>query len=301
MTPLLAGLIALLLAGGALVLWAAWIEPRSLTVTRVEIASPAWPGSAGVLRIALLSDLHAAGPHELPAHYVEVVARANAEQPDLVLLLGDYVGRHRAKTASVAPEVIAPVLGRLRAPLGVYAVLGNHDWRLGGARVARALAAAGIAVLENAARRLPRGGGDCWLLGVGDATLGADRLAATLAQVTDDAPALLMTHSPDVFPEVPARVALSVAGHTHGGQVRLPFLGALYVPSRYGLRYAYGHLIEDGRHRFVTRGLGHSILPVRFLCPPEIVVITLRSASDAQADAASTAATKASSLAGSRA
>jgi len=298
---LLAGLIGLLLAAGGLVLWAAWFEPRSLSVTRLEIASRAWPGSAGALRIALLSDLHAAGPHDLPARYAQVVARANAEAPDVVLLLGDYVGRHRAKTASVAPEAIAPVLGRLRAPLGVYAVLGNHDWRFGGRRVARALAAAGIEVLDNAARRLRRAGGDCWLLGVGDATVGADRLAATLAQVTDDAPALLMTHSPDLFPEVPARVALSVAGHTHGGQVRLPFLGALYVPSRHGLRYAYGHLVEDGRHRFVTRGLGHSILPIRFLCPPEIVVITLRSAGEAQADAASTAAMKASSLAGSRA
>jgi predicted MPP superfamily phosphohydrolase len=298
---LVSALLGLLLAGGALALWAAWIEPRSLTVTRLEIASPAWRGSAGALRIALLSDLHAAGPHDLPARYAQVVARVNAEGPDLVLLLGDYVGRHRVKTASVAPEVIAPVLGRLRAPLGVYAVLGNHDWRSGGARVARALAAAGIEVLDNAARRLRREGGDCWLLGVGDASLGADRLAATLAQVTDDAPALLMTHSPDLFPEVPARIALSVAGHTHGGQVRLPLVGALYVPSRYGLRYAYGHLVEDGRHRFVTRGLGHSVLPIRFLCPPEIVVITLRAASDAQADAASTAAMKASSLTGSRA
>jgi hypothetical protein len=278
-TALLLTIVAvLLLAGAALALWAAWIEPRSLTVTRLEIASPGWPSTVPPLRIALLSDFHAAGPHDLPARYAQVVARANSEAPDLVLLLGDYVARHRVKTASVPPEAIAPVLGRLRAPLGVYAVLGNHDWRAGGARVARALAAAGIAVLDNAVVRLPRAGGECWLLGVGDATLGADRLAATLGQVTDDAPALLMTHSPDVFPEVPARVALSVAGHTHGGQVRLPFLGALYVPSRYGLRYLYGHLIEDGRDRFVTRGLGHSILPVRFRCPPEVVVITLRAA-----------------------
>jgi len=298
---LVAGLIGLLLAGGALALWAAWIEPRSLTVTRLEIASPAWPGSAGALKVALLSDVHASGPHDLPARYAEVVARANAEVPDLVLLLGDYVDRRRVKTAFVPPEVIAPVLGRLRAPLGVYAVLGNHDWRIGGARMARALAAAGIEVLDNAARRLRRESGDCWLVGIGDASLGADRLATTLGQITDDAPALLMTHSPDIFPEVPARVALSVAGHTHGGQVRLPLVGALYVPSRYGLRYAYGHLVEDGRHRFVTRGLGHSILPIRFLCPPEIVVITLRSASDAHLDAASTAAMKASSRAGSRA
>jgi predicted MPP superfamily phosphohydrolase len=246
-------------------------------VSRLEIATPAWPADAMPLRIALLADIHAAGPHDLPARCARVVARANAEAPDLVLLLGDYVDRRRIKTAFVPPEVIAPVLGRLRAPQGVYAVLGNHDWEVGGARVARALGAAGIEVLDNAARRLRRAGGDWWLVGVGDASIGADRLAATLAQVTDAAPALVMTHSPDIFPEVPARVALCVAGHTHGGQVRLPLVGALYVPSRYGRRYAYGHLVEAGRHLVVTRGVGHSVLPVRFLCPPEIMVITLRS------------------------
>ena len=281
MTTLLAsGLIGLLLAGVGLAVWAFWIEPRALTVTRLEIASPAWPRAAGPLRIALLSDIHAAGPHDLPARCAQVVAQVNAEAPDLVLLLGDYVDLRPIKTAFVPPEVIAPVLGRLQAPLGVYAVLGNHDWRVGGARIANALTAAGIEVLDNVARRLEREGGACWLAGVGDASVGADRLAATLAQISDGAPALLMTHSPDVFPEVPARVALSVAGHTHGGQVRLPFLGALYVPSRHGRRYAYGHIVEDGRHLFVSRGLGHSVLPMRFLCPPEIVLITLRHAAD---------------------
>ena len=268
--------LAVLLSGVALAVWAFWVEPRSLTLTRLEIASPAWPQTAPPLRIALLADIHAAGPHDTPARCARVVARANAEGADLVLLLGDYVDLRRVKTAFVAPEVIAPVLARLQAPLGVYAVLGNHDWEIGGARMARALAAAGIQCLDNAVWRLQRSGGDCWLVGVGDASLGADRLAATLEQITDLAPALLMTHSPDVFPEVPARVALSVAGHTHGGQVRLPWVGPLVVPSRYGKRYAYGHIVESGRHLFVSRGLGQSVLPMRFLCPPEIVVITLR-------------------------
>ncbi len=119
------------------------------------------------------------------------------------------------------------------------------------------------------------GGHDFWLAGIGDAWSGADDLAATLEQVTDAAPVLAMTHCPDVFPEVPAQVALTVAGHTHGGQVRLPWLGALVVPSRWRRRYAYGHIVEHGRHLFVSRGLGHSLLPVRFLCPPEIALITL--------------------------
>lgn len=289
-------LIALLLAGGGLAVWAFWIEPRSLTVTRLEIASPAWPRTAPELRIVLLSDIHAAGPHDLPPRCAQVVERANAEAPDLILLLGDYVDDRRLRTAFVPPEVIAPVLGRLRARLGVYAVLGNHDWRVGGLRTARALAVAGIAPLDNAVQRLALAGGDCWLAGIGDASVGGDRLAATLAQVPDDAPVLLMTHSPEVFPEVPERVALSVAGHTHGGQVRLPLIGAVYVPARCW-RYVYGHMVEGGRHLFVSRGIGQSTVPVRFLCRPEIVVITLRHGPEAQADAASAAATNASSRA----
>jgi uncharacterized protein len=276
--------------------WAFWIEPRSLTVTRVEIASPAWPGTAPELRIVLLSDIHAAGPHDLPPRCAQVVERANAEAPDLILLLGDYVDERRFKTAFVPPELVAPVLGRLRAPLGVYAVLGNHDWRVGGFRTARALAAAGIEPLDNDVRRLRLAGGDCWLAGIGDASVGGARLAATLDRVSDEAPVVLMTHSPEIFPEVPEHVALAVAGHTHGGQVRLPLIGAVYMPARCR-RYVYGHMIERGRHLFVSRGIGQSTLPVRFLCPPEIVVITLRSGPGAQAVAVSTAAMNASSRA----
>jgi predicted MPP superfamily phosphohydrolase len=292
---LLTGLAALLAILG---LWACWLEPRSLTVTRLEIRSPGWPKGAPALRIALLADLHAAGPHDTPARLAEVVARANAEAPDLVLLLGDYIDLRLVRTSLVPPEAIGRALAPLRAPLGVHAVLGNHDWEAGGARMAAALAAAGIGVLENAARQLRHGGHDFWLAGIGDAWSGADDLAATLEQVTDAAPVLAMTHCPDVFPEIPAQVALTVAGHTHGGQVRLPWLGALVVPSRWRRRYAYGHIVEHGRHLFVSRGLGHSLLPVRFLCPPEIALLTL---CHAQAEAAPATATKALSLVGSSA
>jgi len=290
---LVTGAAALLASGG---LWVFWLEPRSLSVTRLRISSPAWPKSAPPLRIALLADLHAAGPYETPARLAQVVARANAEAPDLVLLLGDYIDLRLVKTSLVLPEAIAPVLAGLQAPLGVHAVLGNHDWEAGGARMTAALAAAGIGVLENAARRLRHGGHDFWLAGIGDAWSGADEVAATLDQITDRAPVVAMTHSPDVFPEVPARVALTVAGHTHGGQVRLPLIGALVVPSRYRRRYAYGHIVEGGRQLFVSRGIGHSLLPMRFLCPPEIALITL---CHAQPEAA--AAKKALSLAGSSA
>lgn len=118
-----------------------------------------------------------------------------------------------------------------------------------------------------AARKLIRRA-DLW-------TRGAD-VAASLKHVeSDDDPVLLLTHNPDIFPDVPPRVSLTLAGHTHGGQVNFPFFGRLVVPSRYGQRYAMGHVVEGGRHLFVSGGVGTSILPVRFRVPPEIVVITI--------------------------
>ncbi|MGH6896532.1 MAG: metallophosphoesterase [Geminicoccaceae bacterium] len=269
-------LLIFTLASAALAIQAFWIGPRSLVVTRVDIASTAWPPSAPPLKIVLIADPQPAGPHETPSRLRRVVQVANRERPDLILLLGDYVSTRLLKTSFVPPEATTEVFGGLEAPLGIYAVLGNHDWWFDAPRVRRAFEAVGIEVLDNAARRLEHGVHALWLAGVGDITVGKDDLAGTLAAIPDDAPIIVMTHSPDLFPEVPGRVALTVAGHTHGGQVALPYLGRPIVPSRFGERYAYGHVVEDGRHLFVTSGIGHAILPVRFGVPPEIAVITLR-------------------------
>jgi predicted MPP superfamily phosphohydrolase len=135
---------------------------------------------------------------------------------------------------------------------------------------------AGIPVLEDDATPLSSEGCAFWLVGVGDYWEGKHDIRAALAKVHDAAPVVVFTHNPDIFPEVPASVNLTIAGHTHGGQVYLPGLGRLVVPSQFGERYAIGHVEEQGRHLFVSAGLGTSILPVRFLVPPEISVITVR-------------------------
>lgn len=268
-------LILASVVGAALAVQAIWLEPRSVRITRVAIASRPWPADAPPLRIALIADPQAAGPHDTPARFERVVRMANAERPDLVLLLGDYVTTRWVKTSFVPPEATAGVLAGLKAPLGVFAVLGNHDWYFGARRVRAAFESVGIPVLDNEARRLSGGGHGLWLAGVGDVYVRRHDLAGTLAQITDAAPIVVMTHSPDLFPRVPPEVALTVAGHTHGGQIRLPWLGSPIVPSQYGQRYAYGHIVEAGRHLFVTSGIGHSVLPVRFGVPPEVAVITL--------------------------
>jgi predicted MPP superfamily phosphohydrolase len=253
-------------------LWGFVVEPSLLRVRRAEIPLQRWPRP---LRIVALADIHAGSPWNWTGNLRRVVARANAERPDLVVLLGDYVTQGVLGGRFIPPEETAPVLAQLRAPLGVFAVLGNHDGWLDASRVRRALEASGIPVLENEARPVGEGAGRFWVAGLADAWTGDPSIKGALARVPENEPVLLLTHNPDVFPQVPARVELTLAGHTHGGQVRLPFLGPPLVPSVYGRRYAAGLVREDGRWLFVTTGIGTSIVPVRLGVPPEISVLDI--------------------------
>src|SRR5919109_2325974 len=271
----------------------AFAEPLRLAVTHYKVTPPGWPRDL-TLKIAALADIHACDPW-MSAERIEYIAdQTNRLGADLIVLLGDYAAGHRYVTQLVPADAWAPALAGLRAPLGVHAVMGNHDWwddrtaqRVGRGPVIgrRALEKNGIPVYENDAVRLKKNGQPFWLAGLGDQlalragkrwgrrrTTGVDDLPATLAKVTDDAPVLLLAHEPDVFPEVPGRISLTLSGHTHGGQVRL-FGYAPVVPSRYGNRYAYGHVVEEGRHLVVSGGLGCSTVPVRLGMPPEIVVV----------------------------
>lgn len=268
-------LLGLFLAGLVLGVWAFAAEPASLRVREYRLEIPEWPSGRAGMRVALLADLHVGSPHNGLDKLEEVVDRTNAARPDLVLIAGDLVIQDVIGGRFVPPEEIAPVLARLRAPLGVYAVLGNHDRWLDGPRVIRTLSRVGIPALEDRAVEISRGGPPFWLVGISDYWTAPHDVRRALAQVTDGAPVLVFTHNPDLFPWIPSRVSLTLAGHTHGGQVNLPLLGRLIVPSRYGERYAIGHVVEDGRHLFVTAGVGTSILPVRFLVPPEISIIRL--------------------------
>ena len=279
--------------------YAVGIEPMLLThVKRYSLTPPGWPDGLK-LRVVALSDIHACRPWMTPERIRSLVEQANALQPDLIVLLGDYVAGTRLATDWVDAAEWAPALAGLKAPLGVLAILGNHDWwedrsaqRAGhGPTISgKALEAAGIRVMENDAVRIEKDGHGVWVAGLADQLalrpgkawkrkhfIGLDDLEGTLAQVTDSSPIILLAHEPDIFPDVPGRVALTLSGHTHGGQVRL--LGySPVVPSRFGNRYAYGHIVEDDRHLIVSGGLGFSIVPVRFGVRPEIVSIELGSA-----------------------
>jgi predicted MPP superfamily phosphohydrolase len=274
---------AVLAVALVLPLWGFVLEPASLRNEDYELAPPGWTEACDGIRVAVLADLHVGSPFNGLDKLARIVELTRAAQPDLVLLAGDYVIHDVIGGSFTPPEEFAAAFRGFPAPLGVWAVLGNHDWWYDAPRVRRALEDVGIPVLEDQARRIESGACAFWLAGVGDFWEGRHDVHAALAEVTDSTPVLLFTHNPDLFPEIPARVSLTIAGHTHGGQVYLPGLGRLVVPSRYGERYAIGHAVEDGRHLFVSAGLGTSILPVRFLVPPEVSVVTLRSATSSAA------------------
>lgn len=243
------------------------------------------PGLTRPVRVALLTDLHY-GLYIAAGSVRAWVEATNAARPDLVLLGGDQLDYR----LEASPDPLLAELRRLRAPLGVYGVWGNHDYgsfgryasrHLGGARsdwdtrresLRLAFAGAGVTILRDEGRALRD---DLWLGGVDDLWHGKPDPARALGGAGGRA-TLLLSHNPDLLPDLPLAAGLVLCGHTHGGQVRLPLIGAPVVPSDYGQRYAMGWVGgAHGTPAYVSRGLGLSGLPFRNLCPPEIALFTL--------------------------
>jgi predicted MPP superfamily phosphohydrolase len=280
---LLSGLGLAALSGPAFAGYGGVEAAAMLDVTRYRLKPRGWPADRR-LTITVIADLHAGGPNMGLERIGGIVDTANGLRSDLVLLLGDFVATHRFVTAPVPSAAWSAELSRLKARLGVHAILGNHDWWFHLTEIRLALKRVHIPVLENDAVLLGEAGARFWLAGIGDQLAiplgrgrfrGADDLTGTMAKITTDDPVILMVHEPDIFTQVPERVSLTLAGHTHGGQVRLPLVWPAFVPSRYGARFAYGHVNEGGRDLIVSGGLGTSIVPVRVGVPPEIVQIEL--------------------------
>jgi predicted MPP superfamily phosphohydrolase len=275
------GLLGSSLAGTAA--YAGGVEAQSLVVTRYAPRPPAWP-SGHRMSITVIADIHAGGPNMTASHVRRMVDTVNELKSDLVVLLGDYIATYRFVDVRMPNRIWAAELARLTAPLGTWAVLGNHDWWHDPAGIRTSLTAVGIPVLENDAVLLGPEGAKFWLAGLGDQRAyrlghgrfrGVDDLPRTLSQIRTGDPVVLLAHEPDIFAHLPERVALTLAGHTHGGQIRLPLIWPAFVPSKYGARYAYGHVVEDGRHLIVSGGLGTSVIPARLGMPPEVVQVVL--------------------------
>jgi predicted MPP superfamily phosphohydrolase len=260
-----------------------YLEAKRLVVTPYRIVLPRWT-SGQRLTITVIADLHAGGPNMTVEKIRRIVDTANNLRSDIVVLLGDYFATHAFIDEPVPHPVWAGELKRLHAPFGVWAILGNHDWWYDIDGVRKALADVQIPVLENQVVPLGEEGNRFWLAGLGDQIAyrvghsefrGVDDLPGTLARVRTDDPIILLVHEPDIFPSVPDNVALTLAGHTHGGQMRVPLIWPWLVPSQYGARFAYGHIVEEHRHMVVSGGLGTSFVPLRLGVPPEIVHIEI--------------------------
>jgi predicted MPP superfamily phosphohydrolase len=249
---------------------AGWVH-----VTRHTVRVPRLPAPFVGKTVALLTDPHH-GPFNSLALIRSAVDLINAQAPDLVALGGDYVqGPDGARSLGPCLEV----LGRLRAPLGVYAVLGNHDHWGGGVEARRALCANGIADLTNTGRWIEMGGGRLRIGGVDDFWRGHQDLAGALGDATAADTSLLLCHNPDYVETLTdRRVGLVLSGHMHGGQIAIPGLAYRRIPSRYGLKYLEGLVRTAHAQVFVSRGLGTVTLPLRFCCRPEINLLTLAAA-----------------------
>ena len=274
--------IALVEAAYWVSLYAVFVEPNMLVVRRVEIVGEDWRGAP--LRIAAIGDSHVGSPHVDAARMGRIVRRINRLRPDIVVLLGDYAGGHQRETelsGREQQEVLGGIatFAALSPRYGVIGVLGNQDNWYGRASITRAMEEAGVATLANRNVEIAREGGDFFVAGLEDAYSSQADFTAAL-DGADGRDTIVISHSPIPFRRMPPGPALMLASHTHCGQVTIPFFGRPFLPIR---NHRHGcHLVEeDGRRMYVTAGIGTSIAPVRFLNPPEIVLITIRSATDA--------------------
>lgn len=261
----------------------ALLEARSDPVMRVATVTMPAPDLVGPpFRVALLSDIHIGNRNMQPSRLNLIVDAVNAEQPDLIVIVGDFVNGSEGRAASDPAELTQP-LSRLRAKFGVVATLGNHDHWTDPARVAEALSEAGIDVLSNQASRR----GAMLVVGIDDAYSGFADIEASVqsARNLGGGPMIAVSHSPDLARQLPRSIPLLLAGHTHCGQMRLPFVGGLAPifgaivgdAHYYDARYECGLVQDDGRTIIVTAGLGSGAIPLRLGAPPDWWIVNIES------------------------
>ena len=246
------------------------------------------------MRVGVLSDLHICGRWSPLSALEEVIDQVMGQAPDIILLPGDFLMEKLFMARPVGASEIAACLSRMHAPLGVYASLGNHDWKdcseaksngYTASSVTREFAKAGVPVLSN--ESTPLGETGAWLVGI-DSQQGEGRvwrpspkhdMKAAFRDVPHGASSILMAHEPDVFLSEPHDAALQVSGHTHGGQVKIGNWRPI-TPSRYGGRLAHGLHSNADRHLVVSAGLGYSGVPLRLNMPPEVPIVDLAPATE---------------------
>jgi predicted MPP superfamily phosphohydrolase len=248
-------------------------RPQPHIVRHHHLKMPGWPQWRRAMRLVFLSDFHTGSHSDDVARLSAIVAEASSYDPDLVLFGGDYVNMQLFGGGRVPPGMTASILSRLEAPLGRYAVLGNHDYDYGQRAVAGALERHNITVLNYDRMTTHFQNHSIDIVGLPDARVARSEGYLVLAGIMPDRPTIILTHDPVWFEHVPPGPHLTLAGHTHGGQIRFPGIGIMTNVSKAPLRWSHGLIHEDGKYLYVTSGLGTSCLPLRIGVLPEYAVL----------------------------
>lgn len=278
------GIVVLLF--GLLVIYAYFIEPRRFVVTEEAVAIPNWEPELDGFRVVAISDIHAGSNYAPSERLRRVVEQANAQNADLIVLLGDYVSEVKwNRSVRNKPEdvdgtelripaaEIAENLRELKAKYGVFAVIGNHDWYHNARKITAEFERVGIDVLDNEVSTIEAGGRKIQLWGIEDFWKNRKVPVEAYESIADKRNIVAITHNPDSLFNAPAGISIMFAGHSHGGQLDWPIFGPIRLVN--DRRFKRGHVVLDGKHVYVTTGVGTSVVPFRFRVPPEIAVVTL--------------------------
>ncbi len=253
-----------------------WNATRDPIVRTATVSIKDWPVGTPPLKVLLISDTHVTGPDMPPERLRRILRQLMARKPDLILLAGDYISEKQVSTRVYSPAELAAPFAELSAPLGVFAVMGNHDHWADVNAITLEMQRNGVQVLDNGAARA----GPLVIGGIDDEFTQHDNMRATFVAMDalGTGPRILLTHGPDVVPDLPSPVASVFTGHTHCGQIVLPVIGAISYVSRYGDRFACGDIDDKGQRVFVSAGLGTSIVPLRYGADPDVWLVTLGNA-----------------------
>lgn len=268
--------VALLLLAVLFWLWGVVVEPYILLETRkVDVAIEGAPKGLEEIKIAVVADIHAGATPQEHWRAKRIVSAVNAQKPDIIIFLGDYTNGYFYR-APAPEERLVEYLSAFHAPLGKFGIFGNHDIKYGKAKIEKILRASGVEIICNNNRKISTPRGSFYLAGIDDPQTSDYSFSAAMRGIPAGAPVVFLTHNPSVYREIPQGVGLVLAGHTHGGQVRLPFFGNVMPVANVPRRLVSGVSAEGGRTFHTSAGLGVSRLPIRFFCPPEFTILTIK-------------------------